>query len=1187
MNSDTIKKLPEKAVIKVITTATAFSKEKILSATPLAGGKGYALARKYKTDIIFFLILFFLFCSLQFSFAQEQKVTAKDTTITIPTYLVDKPDINPWFYLPINYQEAQFRIYPYLYVNKLTDNKQDVDYKAVVLENEYTKIVILPEFGGRVYQALDKTNNYNFYYYNRVIKPTLIGMTGAWISGGIEWNIPHHHHPGSYMPAEYKIVEHPDGSKTVWVGQYEKRQRMRWVVALTLHPHTSYLEINPRLFNTNLVEEPSLEWINTSVHANMEYQCVFPPDANLAVYHTKNKFTDWPISYGYYDGNNFSKGYDISWWKNTLSPTSFFCYKSDYDFMAGIDHGKRTGTVQVGDHHVVPGKKMWNWGNNDIGRLWDDMLTDDDGPYVELMMGTYSDNQPDYVWNAPGQSRISTMYFYPMKNMDFIRQADKDFAINMDEKDGRLILQVNATSPQKIYVVVSSDGKTIFSDHVNVSPDIAYEAKTDMPQNKTIYDLKMDILSSDKEVLLSYKPIKTEPAEHPKPYHDRGNPEDMKSIEDIIFTGIRLVQFSNPLYRPEAYFEEALKRDPGNALANTQMGIFYLKKYDYSTAEKYLRKAFNRATYNFTRPKYSEPEYYLGLVLMLQGKTKEAYDILNQAAWHYPWTAPSYFLVARMDCINSNYEKALEHINRAINANATHIDAQNLKTMILRKLGKYQEAYENTKRVAVLNELSFNNMFEQYVLAGKADTEKDAGWYKNEFITKMHYDHDNYLETASRYAEAGFYDDAVKILKIAEDAGKGAYEIASTPYRSVLSDYILIYYYLGYYNKLAGNEKTAEKYYKKAEAKSIDYCFPFGRSSLDVLKDAAATNPDDAKAHYLLGNLLCDFQPENAEKEWQKTIDLAPGMAIAYRNLAWVEGQILEKTDEAIKNIKKAIELNPDDPVYYADAEEYLKEKSASVKEREAIYAGHIDVLRKSDRAFTTYLKLSNMDGKYQLVINEMTNHRFRVLENVKRIHHQHWAVAHLMLGREALKKGDYENAIFHFNEALRFPRNFELMRDGKEKEAYYYLALTYKAMGKKEKAEEYFKKLLEIAPVDAANSWGAQDWIEITYYKMLAANELGMNELAAEIHVSLWDKSNAYLNKTYHSALDWRSVRQRMMKKEDKAYGYFSLGLFYYAAGEYTRAIDNFKKTLKILPAYFSAKDFLDMAMEKQNNAQ
>ena len=138
--------------------------------------------------------------------------------------------------------------------------------------------------------------------------------------------------------------------------------------------------------------------------------------------------------------------------------------------------------------------------------------------------------------------------------------------------------------------------------------------------------------------------------------------------------------------------------------------------------------------------------------------------------------------------------------------------------------------------------------------------------------------------------------------------------------------------------------------------------------------------------------------------------------------------------------------------------------------------------------------------------------------------------------------------------------------------------------MGDKKKAEDYFKKLLEIAPVDAANSWGAQDWIEITYYKILAARELGMNDLASDIHVSLWDKSRSYLNKSYHSAWDWRSIRQRFVKQEDKAYGYFSLGLFYLASNEYDRAILNFNKTLEILPAYFSAKDFLEMARQKQN---
>ncbi|RLD32952.1 MAG: hypothetical protein DRI73_06270, partial [Bacteroidetes bacterium] len=933
--------------------------------------------------LILILLLVFPFCYAQ----KNNEVSATETSITIPTYLVDKPDINPWFYLPINYQEAQLRIYPYLYINKLTEVKKDVEYKSIVLENEYIKIVILPEFGGRVYQALDKTNGYNFYYYNRVIKPTLIGMTGAWISGGIEWNIPHHHAPGSYMPADYKIVEHKDGSKSVWLGQYEKRQRMRWVVVLTLHPGTSYLEVNPRLFNTGLVEQPSLEWINTSVHSNMDYQCIFPEDANLAVYHTKNKFTDWPISYSYYDGNDFSKGYDVSWWKNTMSPTSFFCYKSDNDFMAGIDHGLKTGTVQVADHHTVAGKKMWNWGNNDISRLWDDMLTDEDGPYLELMMGTYSDNQPDYTWNAPGQSRISTMYFYPIKDMDYIKMANKDFAINMAEENSKLQFQVNATSVQNVYLKVSSKDKEVYSDKIEITPEKAYRNEISMPKGLTLYDLKISLVSDDNKELISYKPAIIEPAEHPDPYAARINPEDMKSIEDIIFTGIRLVQFSNPYYRPEAYFEEALKRDGNNALANTQMGILNLKKYEYAVAEKYLRTAYERATYNFTRSKYGEPGYYLGLALLRQGKTKEAYDILNKTAWKNGWISPSYYLISRIDCNNGDYEKALGHISLAVEANATNIDALNLKTMILRKLEKYEEAWANTKIVEKVNQLSFNNMFEQYLLADKVRNDKTK--YKVEFIKRMRAGFDNYLEVSSRYGETGFYTEAIEILQIAENSGKDAYTIASTPYEAVLSEYALIYYYLAYYNNLSGNVKAAKNYYKKAATKSIDYCFPYGSSTFDVLVDAVKSQADDAVAHYLLGNLLCDFQPLVAEKEWKKALELKPKSAITYRNLAWVQGQIFEKTDDAISNIKKAIELNPDDAEYYPDAEEYLESISASVIEREEIYEGNIDVLRKSDRAFTTYLKMSNMNEEYDLVIDEMTKHRFRVLENAERVHHQ------------------------------------------------------------------------------------------------------------------------------------------------------------------------------------------------------
>lgn len=51
-------------------------------------------------------------------------------------------------------------------------------YKAVFLENEYLKVMILPELGGRIQRAYDKTNGYDFVYYNHVIKPALVGLTG-------------------------------------------------------------------------------------------------------------------------------------------------------------------------------------------------------------------------------------------------------------------------------------------------------------------------------------------------------------------------------------------------------------------------------------------------------------------------------------------------------------------------------------------------------------------------------------------------------------------------------------------------------------------------------------------------------------------------------------------------------------------------------------------------------------------------------------------------------------------------------------------------------------------------------------------------------------------------------------------------------------------------------------------------
>ena len=149
--------------------------------------------------------------------------SVRECPLVLPTYALGAPEINPLFYSGQGYQGAKRTVYPYPFLDKLSDAKVDKTYKAVCLENEYLQVTVLPELGGRIFAGLDKTDGYDFFYRQRVIKPALIGMLGAWISGGVEWDLPHHHRATTFMPVDYRLEEHADGGRTV-VGRRGRAQ---------------------------------------------------------------------------------------------------------------------------------------------------------------------------------------------------------------------------------------------------------------------------------------------------------------------------------------------------------------------------------------------------------------------------------------------------------------------------------------------------------------------------------------------------------------------------------------------------------------------------------------------------------------------------------------------------------------------------------------------------------------------------------------------------------------------------------------------------------------------------------------------------------------------------------------------------------------------------------------------------
>ncbi len=365
---------------------------------------------------------------------ERVKVWSKE--VTIPTYEIGEYSKLPMFLEKRVYQGSSGRVYPHPVCESVSDEKTDKVYRAVFLENEYLLVMVLPEIGGRIQRILDKTNQYDAVYYNEVIKPALVGLAGPWISGGIEFNWPQHHRPSTFDPVDYSFQENEDGSATILVGETEKMYRTKGMAAYTLYPGKAYLEIKGQLYNGTDRPQTFLWWANPAVAVNDDTQSVFPPDVHAVMDHGKRDVTGFPISTGTYYKVDYSAGVDISRYKNIPVPTSYMAYHSDYDFVGNYDHSKKAGLLHVADHHISPGKKQWTWGNGDFGRAWDKNLTDENGPYIELMTGVFTDNQPDFTFIAPYEEKTFTQYFMPYKEVGAVKCASRDVMVNLETEDG-------------------------------------------------------------------------------------------------------------------------------------------------------------------------------------------------------------------------------------------------------------------------------------------------------------------------------------------------------------------------------------------------------------------------------------------------------------------------------------------------------------------------------------------------------------------------------------------------------------------------------------------------------------------------------------------------------------------------------------------------------------------------------
>ena len=1064
--------------------------------------------------------------------------------VTIPTYEVGSPEKNPIFLEKRVYQGSSGVVYPYPVIESIADKPTPHEWKAVYLENEYIKVMVLPELGGRIQMAYDKIKDRHFIYYNHVIKPALVGLAGPWISGGIEFNWPQHHRPSTYMPVDCTITDNDDGSVTVWVNEMERMFHQKGMAGFTLRPGCAYLEILGRVSNRTSLPQTFLWWANPAVEVNDEYQSVFPPDVNAVFDHGKRAVSSFPIATGTYYKMDYSAGVDISNYKNIYVPTSYMAVNSKYDFEGGYENDTKGGMLHVASHHFSPGKKQWTWGNGDFGRAWDRNLTDEYEekgfrPYIELMAGVYTENQPDFSWLMPYEEKQFVQYFMPYREIGIVKLASKDFIFNIEESEGGVRFKVLATSEQNVTIELrKKKGEVYFCETQTLSPENVFDETVDVKGAK-FDELLLTIRQQGRQLLQWYaeddeiRPI-------PDAAEAALSPQDTKTNDQLYLTGLHLEQYRHATWSALDYYEEALRRDPNDVRCLNQTGLWYLRRGRFDKAEGYLRRAVKIWQKRNPNPYDSEAIFNLALCLKYQNRPQEAYELFWKSTWSKGWADAGYFEAACISVGEAHYEEALDEVERSLISNSHNHKARALKAAILRHLQRNEEAllwiYESYK----IDRFNYGCLFEEHLLTGNQEP-------LNRLVELMHGNVYNYHELALDYAQAGLWQECLDVLQM-DDA----------------QNHPMTYYYIGFAKTMLGQLDEAKLCFEKAETTEPDYCFPNRLEDVLALSTAQKCLPDGAKAPYYLGCLYYDKrQYDVAVENWELSARLDPTFPTVWRNLALARFNKQHRQEEALEYMEKAFRLDQTDARMLMELDQLYKRLHHPYQERLDFLQRYPDLILRRDDLVLEEITLLNQLGRYEEAMQKLDAHQFHPWEGGEGKVPAQYQICRVELAKRAITAKTYEKAVGLLLACLEYPHH---LGEGKlygaqENDFYYLLGIAYDALGRKDQAMECWEAATKGPQEPAAAMYYNDAKPDKIFYQGLALLKLGRDDEAHGRFYRLinYGKQHIFERQTmdyFAVSLPDLLIWDDSLDTKNEIHCKYMLALGYYGMGEKEKAL-------------------------------
>lgn len=860
------------------------------------------------------------------------------------------------------------KIYPYYRYDGFTEKSEKRLWKIVELENDFLKIKLFPEIGGKIWSVMDKTNGKELFYDNDVVKFRDISLRGPWTSGGIEFNYGVvGHAPSCSFPVDYMTKMNENGSASCFIGVLDLLTRARWTVEINLPKDKGCFITRSFWHNSTSETQPYYNWVNTGVLAKEDLEFIYPGKYNIR---HDGVALPWPM--------DSSRNKNLTRWieNNFASSKSYHIMGSHSPYFGAYWASEDVGMMQYANRDDKLGRKIFSWALSDQGNIWKELLTDSKEQYVELQSGRlFNQNMVvssltpfKQIGFMPYATDIWTEYWFPYKGTKGVSNVNLDGVVHVCQNNGIFSLWLyplqTTEDTLKFY---NKKGELLFTQQVSLKIAKTYEYQSPLSKTDSVHSIRLcnQILWSSESVDL----------ERPVDKNDQFNWNTAQGqyLRGRDLSGLRLYA------QAEIFIRKALGYDPCFVSALTEMSRLFYHKMDYDSAFHYAYKALSVDTYD------PAANFEYGRAALKQEKYYDALDGFEVAALSLPYRSAAFTELSKMYLLRKEYAKAVEYAEKSLINNCHNIESLQLLCVLNRLLGNENQSTYYAGQIALTDPLNHFVRFEAY-LQNKIPLLQEA--FQNSIKSEM--PEQVYLELGIWYQSIGLKENALSLFSLAP----------SHPM-------------IAYWEAFLKNDITA---LTKAENLDPEFIFPFREESAQVFEWAIDKGSEWKASYYL--SLLYAFR-NNKEKALEllnalgDKPDFAPFYIVRARFASAVETE---------KDIQKAISLNPSEWRYVHELTHYYlsnKEPEKALRTIAPFYKKKLSHFPTASLFARTLIKNKQYKDA-EKVLSDIHILPFEGARDGRLLYQE----TKLMLAAEALNTGNLKLASQKIEEARFWPRN-------------------------------------------------------------------------------------------------------------------------------------------------------------------